>query len=100
MAEPQQARRYSPPGRQKNQVRISYICQERIDANLIEASRGMSNESVGYKELVIFSPVFSLIRLIRKIFVWELLGPHARAWGSLGLLLNEHSKYLSAGSQL
>ena len=32
-----------------------------------------------------FSTVFSLVRLIRKIFVWKLLGPHARAWGSLGL---------------
>ena len=41
-----------------------------------------SNESVGAN----FSPVFSLARSTRKIFVWELLGPHARAWGSLGLV--------------
>ena len=47
MAEPQQTRRHSPPGRQK--LRISYICQERIKANLTVASRGIFNESVGVK---------------------------------------------------
>ena len=38
-----------------------------------------------YKELVNFSSIFSLVRSIRQIFVWKLLGTHARAWGSLGL---------------
>ena len=47
MAEPQQTRRHSPPGRKK--VRISYICHEGIDANLTIASRGISNKSVGAK---------------------------------------------------
>ena len=47
MAGPQQTRRHSPPRRQK--VRISFICHERIGANLTIASRGISNESVGAK---------------------------------------------------
>ena len=34
---------------------------------------------------MIFSSVFSLARSTWKIFGWELLGPHARACGSLGL---------------
>ena len=69
---PQQTMRHSPPGRQK--FRISYICHERIDASLTEASRGISNDSVWkiYKESIIFSSVFSLTRSTRKSFVWEL----------------------------
>ena len=41
MAEPQQTRQHSPPERRK--VRISNICHERIDANLIAARRGICN---------------------------------------------------------
>ena len=45
-----------------------------------------------------FSSVLCLARSIRKIFVWELLGPHTRAWGSLVLSLTQikrHSHILS-----
>ena len=54
-----------------------------MDANLIVASRGILNESVSAKFTGIGN--FSPTRSTQKIFLWELLGPHAREWGSLRL---------------
>ena len=74
MAEPQQTRRHSPPGRRK--VRMSYICHGRIDANLTVASRWISNESVGTNLQGIgnFFPGFQSRSLDPKDFCMEVTG--------------------------
>ena len=47
---------------------MSYICHERIGANLTVTSWGISEESVGAK--------FTRNRSTQKIFVWKQLEPH------------------------
>ena len=48
-----------------------------------------------YQASVIFSSIFDLDRISWTISLWKRLGPHARAWGSVGLVHNKRGLKVS-----
>ena len=52
----------------------------------------MDNKTIGSKltrNRSFVSLIFSLWRSSFKMFVWKFVGPHARAWGSVGIIQDQ-----------